>query len=118
MYDSGGFKGYIATGCGTYEHRSLSLDWSRLCSAANWQDMYGNDQWGYVGACWPRYSGGKSCPKGWGTAHTYASFSAGCYYGSYYSSPVPAHAGPRDSVGSRLSTLITGLVLKYAILLI
>ena len=53
------------------------------------------------------------CPLGWGDIYTYVAYQPGCFQGSRYPNPIAPYSGPSPEIGSRLSALVTGLVLKF-----
>lgn len=84
---------YIDDGTGSYYYRSTGLgDYDYFKGSANvlsacraYKSRYEEE------ACCNSHRGRGDCPKGWGNINTYNAFEPGCYYGTYYPNPVPAH---------------------------
>ena len=101
----------VSTGCSTIAQPDGHIEASSLCQPVKRYDAYlrpnsPDNFLMYHSSCsGDRYTsyGGSACPLGWGTSRSYYAYEPGCYRGSHYPSPIPAHSGPRNSVGSRLS---------------
>lgn len=111
---------YYGTGLGTYENATVDPQFilDNLCPFHAASGNIINPNYHYAAPCDGDTGTADSvdtwlCPRGWGSAYLYHLYAPGCLLGSYYPNSVPSYSGPSPCIGSRLSALITGLVLKF-----
>lgn len=96
-----------ATGCDSYVTGSCSSGVA-VCSAHKYYSFTSGSpstlNMHKYAPCYSEYShvgGTASCPLGWGTYESYASFSPGCCNGANYPYATPEYSGPSLYVGSQ-----------------